>query len=145
MANEIQEMLKSIKLYDTHINNKLEEVAALRDMITKITATLRDDASLGGGNNDKVGAAVAKIVDLENEINEAVDRYVDRKREIDAIVERVTNADQLRVLHKLYYEYKSWGRIAEEMHMTERNAQFIHGRALLTIARILKEGGYVEH
>jgi DNA-directed RNA polymerase specialized sigma subunit len=130
--------LQQVKLYDTHINNKLEELSRLRAMVTKITTTLKADVVGGGGNQDKVGDAVARIVDLQCEINEAVDDYVDRSREIAATIDQIADADQLAVLHKRYFEYKKWEEIACEMFMTYRNVCYIHGRALQSVSAILE-------
>ena len=39
---DVKEYLKRVKLYDTHINNKMEELDRLNAMVRKITQTLRD-------------------------------------------------------------------------------------------------------
>ena len=130
--------LQQVELYDTHINNKLEELARLKELVRHITSSIKDVAVTGGGKPDKLGSAVAKIVDLENEINDAVDAYIDKWREISRVVERLEEADQVAVLHKLYFEFKTWPEIALEMHMTERNAQYIHGRALQHVRKELE-------
>ena len=135
---DVQKYLRQVELYDVRINNKLEELRRLKLLTTQITATLKPDVVSHSGNQDKMGAAVAKIVDLENEINDAVDAYVDKRREVAALVDKMENPEESAVLHKLYFEYKTWKDIAKEMHMTERNAQYIHGRALLSFGRILR-------
>lgn len=134
--------LMQVELYDTHINNKLEELQRLKELTRQITSTLKQDVVSHSGNQDKLAEAVAKIVDLENEITVAVDAYIDKKREVGKVLDRIDDADQVSVLHKLYFEYKSWLQIAAEMHMTERNAQYIHGRALQSV-RLLLNGGAV--
>ena len=130
--------LMQVELYDTHINNKLEELARLKELLRHITSSIKDVPVSGGGNQDKLGSAIAKIVDLENEINEAVDVYIDKRREISRVVEQLADADQVSVLHKLYFEFKTWPEIAREMHMSERNAQYIHGRALQEVRKVLE-------
>lgn len=136
--SDAKEYLNQVRLLDTRINNKLEELSRLRAMVTKITTTLKADVVGGGGNQDKVGDAVARIVDLQREINEAVDDYVDRSREIAATIDQIADADQLAVLHKRYFEYKKWEEIACEMFMTYRNVCYIHGRALQSVSAILE-------
>ena len=134
--------LMQVELYDTHINNKLEDLQRLKELTRQITSTLKQDVVSHSGNQDKMAEAVAKIVDLENELTVAVDAYIDKKREVGKVLDRIDDADQVSVLHKLYFEYKSWLQIAAEMHMTERNAQYIHGRALQSV-RLLLNGGAV--
>lgn len=133
--------LSQVKLYDTHINNKLEELTRLKELLRHITSSIKDVPVSGGGNQDKMGSAVAKIVDLENEINDAVDAYIDKQREIGRVLERLGDADQVAVLHKRYFEDMPWEQIALEMHMTYRNVCYIHGRALLEMEKVMQHDG----
>lgn len=132
-----KELLQQVKLCDTHINNNLEELSRLKDMVTHITATWKGDVVSGGGNQDKLGDAIAKIIDLEAEIKQAVDEYVDKKKQVGAIIEKIQDPDQLQVLHKRYFEYMAWEEIACDMHMTYRNVCYIHGRALQAVSELL--------
>lgn len=130
--------LKQVKLFDTHINNKLAELGRLKDMLLKITSTLKDDVVSGSRDQDKLGSGVARIIDLQKEIDKAVDEFVDKKQEIRAVVDKIEDADQLDVIYKKYFLYESFEQIACEMHMTYRNVCYIHGRALESIEEILK-------
>ena len=132
--------LKKIELLDAHINNKLNDLHSLKTMVTKITATISPVAVSGTGSQDKLGDAVAKIVDLQEEINQKIDRFVDMKREISMVLEKVQDPDQVKVLHKRYFEYKPWERIACEMNYSFRNVCYIHGKGLQAVQEIL-EGG----
>lgn len=137
--NETQEYLRQVKKLDANINSKLEQVAHLKAMTLKITTTMKENAVSGSGNQDKIGDAIAKIVDLENEINSDIDSYVDKKREICSIIEAVSNPDQMAVLQKRYLHYEPWEQIALEMHCTYRNVCYIHGRALQAVEKLRKE------
>jgi DNA-directed RNA polymerase specialized sigma subunit len=131
--------LRKIKLLDAHIDNKLNDLATLRTMVTKITATITPVAVSGSGNQDKLGDAVAKIVDLQDEINRDIDRYIDAKREVSAVLEKLQDPDHVKVLHKRYIEYKPWEQIACEMHCTYRNVCYIHGKALQEVGALLED------
>lgn len=145
-----KEYLLQVKRCDAQINNKLDDLACLEGMVMKITSTWKQDVTFGSGSQDKLGDTMARIMDLRNEIDADVDTLIDKKREISATIEQVQNADQLRVLHLLYFgvfdpesdkgiKYLSWEEIGEEMHMTARNVQLIHGRALQAVSSILGE------
>lgn len=145
-----KEFMKQARLYDTHINNKLEELQHFKDMVTKITTSLKPDAGIkSSGSQDKLGDTVAKIVDLQTEVNQAIDVYVDKKREINSLLEKIKDPDQLEVLYKRYIGiwdpiqrkqyYPSWEEISVSMHMTYRNVCYIHGKALQTVAELMKE------
>lgn len=134
-----KDFLQQVQLCDAHINNKLEELAHLKDLAVRITATLKQDVVSCSGNHDKIGDAVAKIVDLENEINQAIDEFVDKKKEVSAVVEQITNPDLLTVLYKRYFfPYESFEQIACEMGYTYRNVCYLHGKALQAVADLIE-------
>ena len=135
---DAKEYLQQIKLQDARIDRNIEELDNLRSMTTKITATWKDDVVSGTGNQDKLGATVAKIIDLQNEINRDIDAYVDMKRSVWNLLEKIQNPDQLQVLYKRYFKYEHWEQIACEMNMTYRNVCYIHGRALQAVTELLK-------
>lgn len=132
--------LRKIELLDAHITNKLNDLATLRTMVTKITANITPVAVAGSGNQDKLGDAIAKIVDLQDEINQKIDKFIDSKREVSAILEKLQEPDHVKVLHKRYIEYKPWEQIACEMHCTFRNVCYIHGKALQEVGALLEDG-----
>lgn len=140
MANEknsAQEFLKQVRLYDIHINNKLEEKARLEALAQKITSAWGGEHVSGSGKLDKLGDAIAKIIDMEREIDRAVDAFEDKKQEVKSVLEKIQNADQLEVLYKVYIQYESLEKVACEMNMTYRNACYIHGRALQTVESLM--------
>ncbi|MBQ5655943.1 MAG: DUF1492 domain-containing protein [Bacteroidaceae bacterium] len=139
---DAKEFLRQVRLCDTQINNKLEEVANLKDMVLNVTSSLGGEVvSGGGGSQDKLGDAVAKIVTLEGDINKLIDSYINKKNYIRSVVDRLKSSDQIDVLYKRYFQYKTWEEIACEMHMSYRNVCYIHGRALQSVDAILKEEG----
>jgi DNA-directed RNA polymerase specialized sigma subunit len=133
--------LVQVELYDRHINNKLEELVRLKELTRQITSTLKQDVVATSGRQDKLGEAIAKIIDLETEINDAVDAYIDKRREVISVIEKISDPDQVAVLYKRYCGYKGWTDIAKELHMSERNVQYIHGRALQSVRLLLANGG----
>lgn len=138
--NEAQDYLLQVRKLDVNIDGKLEQVAHLKAMTTKITTTLKQDVVSGSGNQDKIGDAIAKIVDLEAEISKDIDALVDKKREICRVIESVKDPDQMEVLQKRYLLHEPLEQIALEMHCTYRNVCYIHGRALQAVMELLKKG-----
>lgn len=132
-----KEYLEQVKLFDVRINNYLEELERLKSLVTKVTSTWKGDVVSGGGNQDKLGDAIARIVDLQHEVNQAIDDYVDKRNEIGAILDKIADPDQLRVLYKRYFDGLTWEQIACDMHMTYRNVCYIHGRALQSVGKLL--------
>lgn len=137
--NEAKEYLQQVKMCDVHINNRLEELARLKALATKITSNWSSEPGGGSGNQDKLGDAVAKIIDLQQEINEAVDAFVDKKNEVREVLERIKNPDQLDLLYKVYFQYQTLEQAACDMGYTYRNVCYIHGKALQEVERLLKQ------
>ena len=132
--------LRKIELLDAHINNRISDKQALECLATKITATISPVSVSGSGNHDKIGDAVAKIVDLQEEINRKIDKFVNLKREVSELIEQIEDPDQVKVLHMRYFEYKPWEQIAIEMQYSYRNVCYIHGKALQAVQAVM-EGG----
>lgn len=129
----------AVKLYNAHIENRLAEIEKLDDMIKRVTGAIREDAGCGGsGPKDKIGDAVAIIVDLKKQIRYEIENYKDKRNEVTAILDQMRNADQVKVLHKLYFQDQSWEEIAKSMNRSERSAQNIHGKALIEVQKLLR-------
>lgn len=135
--NKAQEYLKQVKLLDIHINSRLEELAQLKALATKTTSTWSAEPSGGSGSQDKMGNAVAKIIDMQQEINDAIDAFVSKKNEVRTLLEKIQNPDQLDILFKVYFQYETLTQAACEMGMTYRNACYIHGEALREVERLV--------
>lgn len=135
---DAKSFLRKIELLDAHINNRINDLAELKSLVTKITSTISQVCVSGSGNQDKLGDSVAKIVDLQGEINQKIDKYVDLKREVSTLLEQIEDPDQVKVLHKRYFEYKPWEQIACEMNYSYRNVCYIHGKALQAFEALME-------
>lgn len=136
-VKEAKDYLLQIRLLDTQIDCMLSNVDGLRDSLLRITPVLKQDVVSTSSSNDRMSTTIAKIVDLEKEINAKVDTLIDRKAQVIRLLEKVRNPDYLKVLQLKYIEYESFEEIAAEMHYTYRWICKLHGRALQTFAKIL--------
>ena len=132
--------LSQIRKCDTLIRNKLQEVQSLKELILSVTSVLKDDVVSGGGDSDKVGTIVCKIVELQEEINEQIDRLVDLKREAMSVIDKLWGIDVNlgEVLYKRYFCYQTWEQIAVGMGYTYQWVCKLHGRALVEVDELLK-------
>jgi len=136
--NKAKEYLEQIEWYDILVNSRLEERARLREMATKITPSMDISGVCGGGMHNKIENASVKLADLEREIDADTDTFVDLKREAEMLMKRVRNKDYMKILRKRYFEYKSFATIGGEMHICERAASKLNGRALQVYEKILE-------
>lgn len=136
-VKEAKDYLLQIKLLNTQIDCMQANADSLRDSLLRITPTLKQDVVTSSGAQDRMSATVAKIVDMEKEINAKIDTYIDKKAEIIRLLERVRNPDYLKVLQMRYVDIEKWEDIAVAMDCSVRNIYKLHGRALQVFANIL--------
>ena len=137
--SEAKEYLERIKWYDVLINSKLEELATLNSMVKRITPVMNTTGGGVSGNQDKLGDTIAKIVDLQTEINRDVDMFVDMKREAARLMKKIRKPEFYQVLHKRYILGESLERITFDMGYTHRGMCYLHGRALQAFGKVLEE------
>lgn len=129
-----KEYLDQAYRLDQRINSKLEQVLSLRDLTTKATATMSDTPGGGGSRNVfKMQDIIAKIIDLENEINADIDQLVDLKREMVAAIKAVENPEYQTLLELRYLCFKTWEQIAVEMNYSIQHIYRLRDRALKMI------------
>jgi hypothetical protein len=131
--------LKRIEQCDARINAMQDKLDSLYDQATRITPTLKQDIVSGGGNHDKVGDTVAKIVDLRNEINRQIDYYVDLQEEANALLNKLADNVHYTILYRRYMLGDSFATIAAEIGKGERWTNSLHGYALVAFADLLPE------
>lgn len=134
-----QEYLEQIEMYDAMIDEMVAEVDQLKAKAYKITSTMQDVPTFGGGAGDKVGDGATALVDLAREIDEATDRFVDLKREAAGLLRQIRKAKYYKILSMRYFRYMPFQQIASAMGCNVRNAQKMHGRALQVFDKLLEE------
>ena len=120
---------------DQRINSKLAQVMSLRDLLGKATGTLSGAPKAATPNPHTMEDTIAKMVDLENEINEDIDALVDLKAEIMRRIKRVENTEYQTILELRYLCFKRWEEIAVEMGYSLRRLYELHDCALEEISK----------
>lgn len=118
--------LKQIRILDELINDKILEIENLKTLVTKVNAACEGDRVQSSGSGDKLGDTVAKIVDLQKEINDDIDRFVDLKVECMNYVDYLDDKLLIGILYKRYFQYKTYEQIAEELDVSSRWVQKVH-------------------
>jgi len=128
--------LQEIRKLDRKIQNKQMEVESLRELLLSITAHTKEINVQSSGPGDKVGDNVAKIIDLQDEINADIDKYVDRKLEAIRKINELGNDDYAGILIRRYVKYEDWNTIAEALGYTRQGIAKKHGLALLEFEKV---------
>ena len=127
---DTKQYLQQISRLDEIINNKLAEIAQLRELATSICAVKNNEKVQTTPNFDKIGTAICRIEKAEEEIDKLVDEYVDKKNLIISQIEGIKDETYYEILFARYIEKKNFEKIANEMTYSFRNITRIHGRAL---------------
>lgn len=139
--NSAKRYLQRIKHCDSCINTKLEERQRLWDKMTKITPTLKQDVVSGGGSQDNMSDAMAKLIDLEAEINREIDFFIDARKAVTKTIDKVDDARLHTVLNMRYVQFKTWEQIACDMGCSYQWVCKLHGIALQAVEKIIKNPG----
>ena len=116
---------------DQRINSKIEQVQSLRELAGKASATLSDvPPSKGNRNVHRMEDVIAKMVDLESEINADLTRLINLKHEIVTVIKCVESPELQTLLELRYLCFKTWEQIAVELHFDLRWVHRLHNRAL---------------
>jgi DNA-directed RNA polymerase specialized sigma subunit len=130
-----KEYLSQVRDTDLRISTKLEQLEQLRSYAEKTSsfASARKNSNAG----DRIGKTVAKIIDLENEINADIDRLVETARSVRKAISQVDNKKHQLLLELRYLNNKTWEEIAVTMHYSLRNVYCIHGHALQKLKDVI--------
>lgn len=125
-----KEYLSQITRLDQMIQNKLSEIFQLKTIACNVTVSNDTERVQKTSDKDKLGSAVAKIVDLENETNELVDNFVNKRKRIIEQIDGMQNNDYYNILSLRYVKRNTFEEISDYTHWSIRTVFSIHGRAL---------------
>ena len=134
-----KEYLNQAYWLDRRLDSKLEQLSTLKDMVTKTTSILSNAVVSHTRNVHSMQDIIAKIIDMQAEINADIDRLVDLKRDIMQVVKSVGDPELQMLLELRYLCFKDWTEIACRMHCTESNVFKVHSKALQAV-RVPKMG-----
>lgn len=129
-----REYLSQAHRLDQRIDAKIAQVATLNELATKCSSTLTGMPRNPNHGTSTMADAVAKIVDLQAEINRDIDHLVDLKREMVSVIKAVENIEQQILLEKRYLCYQTWEQIAVDMGYSVRQLYRLHDESLENVA-----------
>lgn len=127
-----KEYLSQYRTLDVEINSKLEQASQLRALAAKVSPSTGFGSS--GGISDRVGKTVAKIIDLENEINGDIDKLISLKSDMMRQINAIKNSAYRTILEEHYFRNKSFDEIGESINYSKSQICRMHGTALLYIS-----------
>ena len=110
----------------------------LRSMATRITPNYGGE---GGGTHqtgDKLGAAVARIMDAESRVSDEIEMLEATEREVIKTINGVQDGTLSKLLYERYINGKTWEQIAVQMNYSYRQITRMHGSALIAVKYVLE-------
>lgn len=135
---EVKNYLNQVKNLDTMIDLKQERLDELN--LQKFNIGSQDyskERVCTSPSGDSLSKLIAKIADLQDEINRDIDRFIDLKAEIMRNIDLISDANEQSILYDRYFQYKNMTIIAEKYMYSKRTVQRLHKKALCSLASIL--------
>lgn len=131
-----KEYLEQLIVLDKEINSKQLRLITLRDIVVNTTPTYEEESVQHSRKRNPLEDIMAKIVDLDREIDEDIDKLVDLKAEVWEQLDKLSDERLKRILWLKYAERKSGKYIAENMGLTSRHIRRLHLQALVSFEKI---------
>lgn len=125
-----KDYLNQISRLNRMINNKLIELAQLKELAFSISSITNEERVMTTPNFDKIGAKLAKIDEMERKIDALVDEYIIKRDQIVSQIDSMEDENVYNVLFSKYIEKKTFEVIATEMNYSWRQTIRLHGIAL---------------
>ena len=127
---DINEYLSQAYYADLQITNQLQRLESLKALATKATAVFNAEPVTGTRDPHKMDKLIARIVDLEREVNADIDRLVELKAELHALIASIPYRNCQVVLTLRYLNFYKWNSIADSMGCSVRTVHNIHKKAI---------------
>lgn len=139
-----KQYLGQLEVIDEQISQNLER---LEDMKTDAKSTGGIDYSRErvqtSTSGDKLCNDVVRYLSLNDQINAETDEFVDAKEQIIREIRSLRKKDYIRVLYKIYVQYKSIRQAAKEMKLSYSYVIEVHKKALAVFSETYKNLTYL--
>lgn len=125
-----RQYLEQVQDSDRKIQNKIQEEYRLRLLATSISSFSSGDKVQTSGGKDRVGDAVTRIVELQQEIASDVKGLAELQMKVSGDINDMENSMYSSLLHKRYIEFKNLVTVADEMGYSVQHIRSCHGKAI---------------
>lgn len=132
-----EEYLNSIQTYEKRIEIKTMELCRLKTMSNNVRKSNLDERVQNNAQSkDSVGDAVAKIIDLEKNVDSIVDDFIRKRNEIIKKLDGIKNVQYYQVLSLKYINNKTYKEIAELLGCSIMQINRIRQKAILEFEKM---------
>lgn len=134
LESEVKERLMSYRYCLQRIDRNMELIQQLRARAEKVTTSYSQ--APGGTMCDSLANAVAKIADVEKELQQDTEKLREELVLVRFMIDSLDNYEQRNVLNLKYISGYSIKRIADKMFYTRRQTYRIHDKAIELLSRL---------
>lgn len=135
-----RERLEGLTHAQRRIHIKVDRVAELTEIATKITSTM-SDMPRGAYNPRKREVALTALIDLKAELSGQIIEMVAEEKFIRGVIENIEDATAKEILERHYINGENWTDIADAIGVTPRQIYRLRDNAILQVENYLKEVG----
>jgi len=132
-----KEYLGQVDILDREINAKLAQVTAMRALAVGATSRLTDMPRSSSPEKQTLARLVAKIADLEAEVDKDVDALIDLRVDILSTLARLHNKQYASLLDMRYLQKMPLKRIARSLNYRGNAVYNAHALALESLDELL--------
>ena len=125
-----KEFLQQAYFAQQEVDFKLEEMARLQALATRVTSTLKSTPSGTNMVTSKIEDAVAKIEEQRNRLAEEITELLKITETVSDAINKVKNYDEKQILKFRYLRFYSWQQISILMKTSLRQIYRLHSQAL---------------
>lgn len=119
----------------TAAQDHLDELRAMAERITP------NYGGSGGGHQtgDKLGAAVARLVDAESRVSDELELLEATERDVISTIGKITDGTLHTLLYERYINGKTWEQIAVVMNYSYQHiVHYLHPKALNAVKHLIE-------
>jgi DNA-directed RNA polymerase specialized sigma subunit len=130
-----KQYLRQAYRIDELIKSNKKELNELHELSISLPATdySKERVQSSASNDARFTSIVEKIDELERVIKEDNERLLSLKLEIRNVINEVTDFEERLLLKLRYLNFLTWEQVCDEMHVSKRTVDRIHGRALQNV------------
>lgn len=135
-----KQYLRQIRTLNRRIDSLIAEKDRLKQIAEGVSGMSYDDVKVQAARvtpGSRQTDAVCKLCDLEERITNEIDRYVDMREDAERCILRIQSQTEQDVLRNYYLTGLTWEQVAELMNYDLRYLFKLHGRALISFAKVM--------
>ena len=131
--------MNKIREVDRLIDCKLEEITRLRSVMDGVGSPSLGDKVQTSATSDRLTNVIARIIELEDAINNDIDELIALKIKAKNIIEKIDDDILKVILYKRYFQNKTFEQISVECNYGWRHTHRLHSKALQELSKVVIE------